>query len=58
MKCKCAKKDSCSKENTTVMMMLGGGLIQVEVRSLGKGKYEFTDPHYIPANYKPIERQR
>ena len=57
MKCKCAKKNSCSK-NTTVMMMLGGGLIKIEVRSLGKGKYEFTDPNYIPANYKPIERQR
>ena len=57
MKCKCKVKDSC-KKNTTVMMMLGGGLIQVEVRSLGKGKYEFTDPNYIPPNYKPIERQR
>ena len=39
------------------MMILNGGLIQVEVRSLGKGKCEFTDPHYIPENHKPIERQ-
>ena len=57
MKCKCAKKNSCSK-TTSVMMMLGSGLIKVEVRSLGKGKFEFTDPNYIPQNYKPIERQR
>ena len=56
MKCKCAKKDSC--KTSSVMMMLGSGLIKVEVRSLGKGKYEFTDPNYIVANYNPIEGQR
>ena len=57
MKCKCKVKDSC-KKNTTVMMLLGSGLIEVQVRSLGKGKFEFTDPNYIAQNYKPIERQR
>ena len=57
MKCKCKVKDSCSK-TTSVMTMLGSGPIQVEVRSLGKGKHEYTDPTCIPANYKPIERQR
>ena len=57
MKCKCKVKNSC-KQNTTVMMLLGSGLIEVQVRSLGKGKFEFTDPNYVPINYKPIERQR
>ena len=57
MKCKCKVKNSC-KQNTTVMMLLGSGLIEVQVRSLGKGKFEFTDPNYIAQNYKPIERQR
>ena len=56
MKCKCKVKNSC--KNSTVMMMLSTGLTKVEIRSLGKGKYEFTDPNYIPQNYKPIERQR
>lgn len=56
MKCKCKVKNSC--KNSSVMMMLSTGLTKVEVRSLGKGKFEFTDPSYIPQNYKPIERQR
>ena len=42
---KCKVKDSC--KNTSIMMLLGGGLIKVEVRSLGKGKFEFTDPIVI-----------
>ena len=56
MKCKCKVKNSC--KNSSIMMLLGSGLIEVQVRSLGKGKFEFTDPNYIAQNYKPIERQR
>lgn len=56
MKCKCTHKESA--KTTSIMMMLSTGLTKVEVRSLGRGKYEFIDPNYIPLSYKPIERKR